>query len=77
MVELEVLDLLKIALEHGAIAGEAEGTAIVARVVGDETMQICPILPVEAGDIGSIKVGESGFGHGCHVTAESSSTAFE
>jgi hypothetical protein len=30
----------------------------------DELMQIGPILPVEAGNIGSVELGECGFGHG-------------
>ena len=61
--EMEVRDLLEIALEHGAIAGEAERPPVVARVVGDEPVQVSPILPVEAGDIGSIEIGEGGGGH--------------
>ena len=54
---------LEIALEHRAIADKPERPAVVARVVGDELMQIGPVLPVEAGDIGSVEVGKSGFGH--------------
>jgi hypothetical protein len=48
-VEPEVGNLLEVALEHGAIAGEPERPPVVARVVGDEAMQIVPVLPVEAG----------------------------
>jgi hypothetical protein len=59
-VELKVRDLLEIALEHRAIAGETERPAVVARVVGDEAMQIRPIPPVQAGDIALVEVGESG-----------------
>jgi hypothetical protein len=62
-VEPEVGDLGEIAFEHGAIAGQTERTAVVTRVVGDELVQIRPILPVQAGDIGTIEVGECGFGH--------------
>ena len=62
-VELEVRNLLEIALEHSAIAGKAEWPAIVARVIGDEAMQIRPILPVQAGDVAPLEVGESDFGH--------------
>ena len=62
-VELKVRDLLEIALEHRAIAGKPERPAVVARVVGDETMQIRPILPVEARDIGPVQVGKRGFDH--------------
>jgi hypothetical protein len=43
---------------------KAERPAVVTRVVGDELMQIAIVLPVEAGDIGSIEVGEGGSGHG-------------
>ena len=68
-VELEIRDLLEIAFEHGAIGSEAERPAVVARVVGDKTMQIFPVLPVQAGDIGSVEVGEGGFGHGAMVCA--------
>ncbi len=57
-VELKVGNLLEIALEHGAIAGEAEWPAVVARVVGDELTQIRPILPIQAGDIAAVEVGE-------------------
>ena len=74
-VEFEVGDLGEIALEHGAITGETERPAVVTRVLGDESMQIRPILPVQAGDIGSIEIGESGFDHGINV--EASYTAFE
>ena len=42
----------------------AGGLGTVARVVGDESVQIGPVLPVEAGDIGSVAVGERGSGHG-------------
>ena len=42
MANLKVRDCLEIALEHRAIAGEAERPAVVARVVGDELMQIGP-----------------------------------
>jgi hypothetical protein len=63
-VELEVRDLFEIALEHRAITGETERPAVVSRVVGDETMQIRPVLPVQAGDVAPVEVGESGFGHG-------------
>ena len=62
-VELEVRDLLEIALEHRAVTGETERPAVVARVVGDEAMQIRPILPVQAGDVAPVEVGESDFGH--------------
>jgi hypothetical protein len=62
-VELKVRDLLEIALEHSAVTGEAKRPPVVARVVGDESMQIGPVLPVEAGDIGPVEVGESGSGH--------------
>jgi hypothetical protein len=57
-VEMEVRDLLEVALEHGAIAGEAEWPAIVTRVVSDEAIQVRPVRPVEAGDIGPVEVGE-------------------
>ncbi len=50
-VEPKVRDLFEIALEHRAIAGEAERPTIVTRIVSDESMQIGPILPVEAGDV--------------------------
>ena len=63
-VELKVRDLLEIALEHRAITGETERPAVMPRVVGDKSMQIRPILPVQAGDIGSVEIGEGGFGHG-------------
>jgi hypothetical protein len=63
-VELKVRNLLEIALEHRAVTGEAEGPAVVSRVVGDESRQIWPILPVQAGDVAAVEVGESGFGHG-------------
>jgi hypothetical protein len=43
---------------------KAERPAVVTRIVGEELMQIAPVLPVEAGDIGSIEVGEGGSGHG-------------
>jgi hypothetical protein len=62
-VELKVRDLFEIALEHRAITGEAERPAVVTRVVGDEAMQIWPVLPVEAFEIGPIEVGEGGFSH--------------
>ena len=62
--EPEVRDLLEIALQHGAVAGKTEGTAVVARVAGDEFAQIWPILRVKAGDIVAVEVGEGGFGHG-------------
>ena len=61
--EPKIRDLLEIAFEHGAIAGEAEWPAVVARVVRDESMQIFPVAPVQAGDIGLVEVGERGFGH--------------
>jgi hypothetical protein len=41
-----------------------ERPAVVTRVVGNELMQIEPVLPVEAGDIGPVEVGEGGSGHG-------------
>src|ERR1700712_5755975 len=63
-VELKVRDLGEIALKHCAIAREAERPAVVTGVVGDEAMQIRPILPVEAGDIAAIEVGEGRLGHG-------------
>ncbi len=63
-LELEVGDRREVALEHGAIAGKAERQAVVARVVGDEIAQMGPILPVEAGDIGAVAVGERIVGHG-------------
>ena len=56
-------DLGEIALKHRAIAGEAERPTIVARVVANEPWQARPILLVETGDIGSVEVGEGGFGH--------------
>jgi hypothetical protein len=59
-VELEVRDLGEIPLEHGAIAGETEWPAIVTRVFGDEAMQIRPVLPVQAGNVAAVEVGESG-----------------
>ena len=62
-IEPEVGDLVEIPLQHGAIAGEPERPAVVTRVVGDEVMQIRPVLPVEAGDIGPVEVGKGGFGH--------------
>ena len=37
-VELKVRDILEIALEHRAIAGETEWPAVVSRVVGDESV---------------------------------------
>ena len=58
-VELEVRDLLEIALEHRAIAGETERPAVVARVIGDEAMQIWPVLPVQAGDVIAVELAES------------------
>jgi hypothetical protein len=61
--ELKVRDRLEIALEHGAVTGEPERPAVVSRVVGDEAVQIRPILPVQAGDVISVVLGESVFGH--------------
>ena len=40
--EMEVRDLLEIALEHGAIARKAERPPVVARVALDELMQDLP-----------------------------------
>ena len=62
-VEAKVRDLDEIAFEHRAIAGEAERPAVMTRVVGDEAVEIPPILPVQAGDVAPVEVGESGFGH--------------
>jgi hypothetical protein len=62
-LELKVRDLLEIAPEHGAITGEAERPAVVARVVGDVTMQIVPVAPVQAGNVIPVALGESGLGH--------------
>ena len=62
-IEPEVGDLLEIALQHGAIADKPERLAVVARVVRHEFTEIVPVLPVEAGDIGPVAVGEGGFGH--------------
>jgi hypothetical protein len=62
-LELKVQDLFEIAFEHRAIAGEAERAAIVTRVVGDEAIQIFPVAPVQAGDVISVALRESGFGH--------------
>jgi hypothetical protein len=62
-VEPEVGNLLKGALEHGAIAGEPKRPPVVARVVGDEATQIVPVLPVEAGNVIPVALGESGLGH--------------
>src|ERR1700722_6576247 len=67
-VELEVRDLFEIALEHRAITGETERPAVVTRVVGNETMQIRPVLPVQACDVAPVEVGESDFGHGATLT---------
>ena len=61
--EPKIRDLLEIAFEHGAIAGEAEWPAVVARVISDEAMQVRPVLPVQAGDVSLVKSGESDFGH--------------
>jgi len=57
-VELKIRNLLEIALQHRAVSGEAERPAVVARVVGDKLMQIRPILPVQAGDVAPVEVGE-------------------
>jgi hypothetical protein len=58
--ELKVRDLLEIALEHRAIAGEAERPAVVSRVFGDEPMRISA-SPAGSGEIASVEVGEGGF----------------
>jgi hypothetical protein len=42
----------------------------VTRVVGDEFVQIGPILPVEAGDIGPVEFGEGSLGHGVHAVVK-------
>ena len=62
-VELKVRDLFEIALEHSAVTGEPERPAVVTRVGGNEAMQVQPVLPVQAGDVISLVLGERVFGH--------------
>jgi hypothetical protein len=52
---VKVRDLIEIAFKHGAIAGEAKRPAVVVRVIVNESVQIVPILPIEAGNVGSVR----------------------
>jgi hypothetical protein len=63
-VEMEVRDFIKIPLQHLPITGQPEPLAVAGDVLIDEPAEVRPVLLVEAGDVGSIDVGEGGFGHG-------------
>lgn len=60
----EVGDRAEIRLEHGAVAGEAERTAIVLGAGVDEGTEALPALPVEAGDVAAVEVRQALGAHG-------------
>lgn len=59
---MEVGDFAEVRLQHLAVARQAELLAVAGDVFSDELSEVWPVLLVEAGDVGSVGVGEPGFG---------------
>ena len=63
-IEAEVRDFAEVPHQHLAEARQPEPLAVAGDIFIDELSEVRPILLVEAGDVGSVNVGEDGVGHG-------------